>query len=235
MIFTSFFKALGQLPDATFRGVVFKGLGLTLALLFGIYLIFMTVVGWFVPDVITIRWIGEIRWIDNLISWASIPLMLLLSTILMVPVASAFTGLFLDDVADAVEERHYPSLSPAPRLSFSEGLKDSLVFLGVIIGANLVALIGYIFLSPFAPLIFVALNGFLLGREYFLLVANRRLGRAGARQALSRHMPTVWIAGALMALPLTIPLVNLLIPVLGAATFTHIYHRLISTQSPAVV
>ena len=29
-----------------------------------------------------------------------------------------------------------------------------------------------------------------------------------------------------MALPLTIPVVNLLIPVLGAATFTHLFHRL---------
>lgn len=229
MIFTSFFKALGQLPDGPFRSVLLKGLGLTVGLLFGIYLIFMTVVGWFVPDVITIRWIGEIRWIDNLLSWASLPLVLLLSTVLMVPVASAFTSLFLDDVADAVEARHYPGLSPAPRLSFSEGLKDSLGFLGVIIAANLVALIAYvflIFLSPFAPFIFIAMNGYLLGREYFQLIANRRLGRDGARAARKRHMATIWAAGILMALPLTIPIVNLFIPVLGAATFTHIYHRL---------
>ena len=30
----------------------------------------------------------------------------------------------------------------------------------------------------------------------------------------------------LMALPLSIPLVNLVIPILGAATFTHLFHRL---------
>ena len=29
-----------------------------------------------------------------------------------------------------------------------------------------------------------------------------------------------------MAVPLTVPLVNLLVPILGAATFTHIYHAL---------
>jgi CysZ protein len=34
------------------------------------------------------------------------------------------------------------------------------------------------------------------------------------------------MAGILMALPLTIPLMNLFIPILGAATFTHLYHRL---------
>jgi CysZ protein len=32
-----------------------------------------------------------------------------------------------------------------------------------------------------------------------------------------------------MAVPLSIPLINLLIPVLGAATFTHLYHRLAGT------
>ena len=29
-----------------------------------------------------------------------------------------------------------------------------------------------------------------------------------------------------MVVPLTIPLVNLLVPILGAATFTHLFHRL---------
>jgi CysZ protein len=37
-----------------------------------------------------------------------------------------------------------------------------------------------------------------------------------------------------MAVPLTIPVVNLLVPILGAATFTHLYHRLNRTGgSPA--
>ena len=84
----------------------------------------------------------------------------------------------------------------------------------------------YIFLAPFAPVIFIALNGYLLGREYFQLVALRRLGREGAKKARRRHAATIWLAGALMAAPLTIPIVNLFIPVLGAATFTHLFHRL---------
>jgi hypothetical protein len=29
-----------------------------------------------------------------------------------------------------------------------------------------------------------------------------------------------------MALPLTVPILNLLVPILGAATFTHIFHGL---------
>ena len=40
------------------------------------------------------------------------------------------------------------------------------------------------------------------------------------------HYVTVWAAGILMAVPLSVPLVNLLVPILGAATFTHIFHKL---------
>jgi uncharacterized protein involved in cysteine biosynthesis len=42
------------------------------------------------------------------------------------------------------------------------------------------------------------------------------------------HLPkaTLWLAGILMAIPLSVPLLNLAIPILGAATFTHLYHRL---------
>ncbi len=34
------------------------------------------------------------------------------------------------------------------------------------------------------------------------------------------------LPGCLMAVPLSVPLVNLLIPILGAASFTHMFHRL---------
>lgn len=226
MILTDFLKALGQIGDRRFRKVLLLGIGLTLLLLAVITVIVVTAVGWFVPETVTLPWIGEIGWVDNALSWAVIPLMLVLSVVLMVPVASAFTSIFLDEVADAVEEVHYPQLSQAPRASFADGLRDSVAFLGVLIGANLLAVVAYLIVPPAAPFIFLLMNGYLLGREYFQLVAMRRLGRDGAKLARSRHSLKIWMAGTLMALPLTVPVVNLLIPILGAATFTHLYHRL---------
>jgi uncharacterized protein involved in cysteine biosynthesis len=101
----------------------------------------------------------------------------------------------------------------------------------VLIAANLLALILYAILTPFAPFIFWGMNGFLLGREYFTLAAMRRLGRDGARKLRAKHSTTVWLAGTLMAIPLSVPLVNLVIPIIGVATFTHIYHRLSGLDS----
>lgn len=217
-------RALTQMGDPRFRWVLIQGVGLTLALLFGLYAGVFFLVDWLLPDSFSLPWIGEVGFVDTLLSWGSVVLMMVLSVFLMVPVASAFTGLFLDDVADAVEDRHYPHLGEAPRLGVGDNVRESLSFLGVIIVANAAAFIFYF--TPLAPFVFYGLNGFLLGREYFRMIANRRLGRREASGAFRSNLLTIWAAGALMAVPLSIPLLNLLVPILGAATFTHLFHML---------
>mgnify|MGYP002624335668 FL=1 len=226
MIVGDFLKALGQLGDPRFRRVLLIGLGLTVALLCGVYALFLGVVNWLAPDTVTLPILGEVTWVDDLLSGASILLMIFLSVFLMVPVASAFTGIFLEDVAHAVEDRHYPQLPPADPVPFAEALTDSLNFLAVIVVANLLALILYAVFVPAAPFIFWALNGYLLGREYFQLVAMRRVGRKAAKAAFRRNLAAVWLAGSLMAIPLSVPVLNLIIPILGVATFTHLFQRL---------
>ena len=226
MIFSDFAKALGQLGDARFRRVLFLGIGLTFALLFAAYAVILWIVNIFAPDVVTLPIVGEVHWVDDLLSWGSVLLMMVLSVFLMVPVASAFTSMFLDDVADAVEERHFPALPRAERVTFGVALQDTLNFLGLLIVANILAVILYLIFLPAGPMIFWGLNGFLLGREYFQLVAMRRIGRQGAKEMFRANLVQIWLAGALMAIPLSVPLVNLLIPILGAATFTHLFHRL---------
>jgi uncharacterized protein involved in cysteine biosynthesis len=226
MIFDSFFKALGQAGDPRFRRVLFLGLALTIGLLAAFTAAFVWLAGWLVGPEVSLPLVGEVTWIGSLASAGSFLLMMLLSVFLMVPVASAFTSMFLDEVAQAVEDKHYPQLPRVPGTPFGDALKDTVNFLGVLIGANTLALILYLVVPPAAPFIFWALNGFLLGREYFTLAAIRRVGEAEARRLRRRHMGTIWIAGTLMAMPLSVPLVNLLIPIFGAATFTHIYHGL---------
>lgn len=224
MIFRSFFLALGQIGDRRFRRVLVVGIGLSFALLVAATAGFLQFLQWSVGEEATLPIIGEVTWLSDLVSWAGLGVMLALSVFLMMPVASAITSMFLDDVAQAVEDRHFPGLPPVQKVPFAEAVKDTLNFLGVLVGANILALFLYALFAPAAIFIFWALNGFLLGREYFTLAAMRRIGRQGARDLRSRHAFTIWIAGSLMAVPLSVPLVNLLIPILGAATFTHIFH-----------
>lgn len=226
VIFSSFFAALGQIGDRPFRRVLMLGLVLTVALLVAVYAGFLGFLQWTVGDEATLPLIGEVTWLKDLLTWSSLGVMLILSVFLMVPVASAITSMFLDDVADAVEARHYPHLPTAQRVPFGDALVDTIGFLGVIIVANLLALILYAFFAPFALFIFWGMNGFLLGREYYTLAATRRVGREKAKVLRQRHLLTIWAAGILMAMPLSVPLVNLVIPIIGAATFTHIFNRL---------
>lgn len=228
MIFTVFFKALGQLGDRRFRRVVFLGVLLALALLFGVYVLFLQVIWWFSPETVDLPVIGPITGLHTLLGWTSVFFMIGLSVFLMVPVASAFTGLFLEDVADAVEDRHYPDLPPATPLTLAEGLRQSVNFLGVVIAVNTGALFLYPFVGPGIPILFWAANGYLLGREYFSLVALRRLPANEVKAMRRRNRWTLWAAGTLMAAPLSVPILNLAIPVLGVATFTHLYHQLAS-------
>ncbi len=225
MIFSDFTKAVAQLGDPKFRKVLLLGLGLTIALFLSVYALVLGLIIWITPDTFTLPWIGTVSWLDDLISGASLLLMIVFSVFLMVPVASAFTSLFLDGVADAVEEKHYPSLPPVEPLLWSRVFADTVRFLGILIGANLAALLLYALVPPAAPLIFWGLNGYLLGREYFQVVASRRLGQEKAFQLRRTNVLQIWLAGVLMAVPLSIPLINFLVPILGAATFTHLFHR----------
>lgn len=226
MIFRSFLLTLGQLGDSRFRKVLFLGIGLGFALLVAFFAALMWLLNAALGPEATLPFIGEVTWLDDLLSWTAFFSMIVLSVFLMVPVASAITSMFLDDVADAVEDRHYPQLPKAERVSFGDALRDTVNFLGVLVAANIFALVLYVMFPPFALFIFWGLNGFLLGREYFTLAAMRREGRAGAKALRKRHVGKIWVAGTLMAMPLSLPLVNLVIPILGAATFTHLYHQI---------
>ena len=189
MIFDAFLKALGQMGDPRFRRILLIGVGVTVALLVGV----TWGVQLLLPDSVSLPWFGEIIWLSSLLSGFVLVSMIGLSVFLMIPVVSLFAGLFLDQVADAVEAKHYAYLPPADKVSFRDALVDSLKFFGLLIVVNLLALVIYLLSTVLAPVIFWIVNGVLLGREYFQLVAMRRLGRKGANALRKKHRLTIWL------------------------------------------
>lgn len=226
MILGDFLKALGQIGDPAFRRVLALGIALSFALLAAVFALVLMLIRTLLPDVVELPLIGPFGGLEALFSWGAGLVMIGASVVLMVPVASAFAGLFLDQVASAVEARHYPGLPLMPPARAMDTLVETVNFLGLMIAVNLLALLAYVFAGPAAPLVFWSVNGLLLGREYFTTVATRHLGREGARSLRRRHGGQIWLAGILMAAPLSVPFLNLVIPVIGIATFTHLFHRL---------
>lgn len=217
--------ALSQALDRRFLWVLLRGILITVLLLAGI----TWGVVWLVtllPDSFGLPWVGEVTIPEIGVQGLAIGAMLLLSMILMFPVAAVFVGFFLDEIADAVERRHYPHLPPASPPGYVAGLLQALKFGGVVVVANILALILYLLSGPLAPFVFYAVNGYLLGREYFQVVAERRMPVAEAASLRRRHQLQVLAGGIAMAVPLSIPILNLVVPVLGVAASTHLFHRL---------
>lgn len=230
VILASFFAALGQMGDARFRRVIGFGVLLALLLLVAVYALFLLMLSTLTPDSVDLPFVGPVDGLHTLLGWSSLFVMLALSVFLMVPAAAAFAGLFLEDVVAAVEARHYGWLPPARPQGLLAGLKDSVNLFGLIVLVNIGLLLALPFTAGFALPVWYLANGYLLGREYFSLVALRRMPPAAMRDMRRSHGLGIWAAGVLMALPLSIPLVNLAVPVLGAATFTHLFHRYAARQ-----
>ena len=226
MILSDFLKSVTQFDDPKFRRVLWRGLGLTIVLLIAACLL----VNFGINQLLSSAWaanlIGDQSWLGALINIGGVLFTIALSIWLMVPVTSAIIALFLDEVAQAVEARHYPHLPKQTAAKLQDQILVGIRFLGILLLANIGALILSMILPLLAPFVFWATNGYLMGREYFQMAAMRRMPRAQAQELFQRHQGSIWTAGILMAIPMSIPLVGLFIPILGAATFTHQFERL---------
>lgn len=224
-IFNDFAKAAGQMFDAASLGVLIKAIVATIILLGLVGVVSLILIALLIPGTIALPFLGPIS-LSLIASLAAVPAIILGSGFLMFPVAAIFMGFFLDDISNAVDARHYPHLAPTKPMPLNQAITDALRFAGIFLVANVVALIIYVTIAPLAPVIFWVVNGYLIGREYFTQVARRRMDAQAATQLRRRYRWRVWFAGILMAVPLSIPLVNLIVPILGIATFTHQVERL---------
>lgn len=226
MILSDFLKSVAQFDDPKFRRVLWRGMGLTIALLIAACLL----VNFGINQLLSSAWaanlIGDQSWLGALINIGGVLFTIALSIWLMVPVTSAIIALFLDEVAQAVEARHYPHLPKQTATKLQDQILVGIRFFGILLLANIGALILSMIVPLLAPFVFWATNGYLMGREYFQMAAMRRMPRAQAQELFQRHQGSIWTAGILMAIPMSIPLVGLFIPILGAATFTHQFERL---------
>ena len=226
MILSDFLKSVAQFDDPKFRRVLWRGMGLTIALLIAACLLVNFGINQLLSSAWAANMIGDQSWLGALINVGGVLFTIALSIWLMVPVTSAIIALFLDEVAQAVEARHYPHLPKQTATKLQDQILVGIRFLGILLLANIGALILSMILPPLAPFVFWATNGYLMGREYFQMAAMRRMPRAQAQELFQRHQGSIWTAGILIAIPMSIPLVGLFIPILGAATFTHQFERL---------
>lgn len=234
MIFDAARHAFGNLFAAESRSVLFKSLGLTVLVLVGLWFAIRGVFIWM-----------ALPWLDQLFpgmpewaGWMSFVLAILAGiglalalALLISPVTAIIASLFLDDVAEVIEKKHYPGDAPGTAMPLSDAIPSSLKFFGVVIVGNFIALL--LLLVPGVNLIaFFLVNGYLLGREFFEFAAMRFRMPADARAFRSKHATTVFMAGLVIAAFLAVPFLNLLTPLFAASLMVHL-HKSISARDPS--
>jgi uncharacterized protein involved in cysteine biosynthesis len=164
-------------------------------------------------------------WLDWLARIAIGAGAIFLTVALFGAIAAAIGSLLVERVAAAVERRYYPGLPPARHQKIAEQIYGLLSFLGAAVLFNVLALPLYLVWGANIP-IFLLVNGYLLGREYFELVALRRVDFPTARRLWRTHRPRLVLCGIGIAGLSFVPFANLLIPVVATAFLVHIFHDL---------
>jgi uncharacterized protein involved in cysteine biosynthesis len=138
-------------------------------------------------------------------------------------------SIFLEQIADIVESEHYPHLGRAKGIPIWTGLWTGVVFLLAVIALNLVMLPFYIlsiFIAGLGAVLFYGINGWLTGRVYYEQVALRRLTPAEVKAWRRNNAGVLWLTGIVIVFLGTIPILNLIVPVLGVAAMVHVAQQL---------
>jgi uncharacterized protein involved in cysteine biosynthesis len=220
----AFLRAAAQLTDSALRRIVWRGLLLSAAVL--------ALIWGGVGALLAYTTFFQLGWLNTATDVLGGLATVVLTWLFFPAVVTSVLGFFLEDAADAVERRYYQHLSPPRRQPFAELVVSSLKLLASMAVLNLVALL-FLLLPPVFPFVFYGVNGYLLGREYFEVVAFRRLDPPAAAALRRRYRGTVFLTGVIIAFLLTVPVVNLIAPVLGAAAMVHVYHGLLARPTSA--
>lgn len=130
---------------------------------------------------LTVGWSG---WVQTLLDVLGGFATLVLVWILFPAVATFFAGAMVDSLIDAVEARHYPAARVRDQ-SMASALWHSARFALFAVALNVLLLplyVALLFVPPLAPVVFVLVNGYLVGREYFDMIAARHLDPVVARE-----------------------------------------------------
>ncbi len=205
--------SLRQTFSVPFRQVFWKSLGVTLVLLTVLWMALGAFFDWLI--------VLPQGWLDGGANVLVFLVGFVLMAFLVAPVTALVAGFFQDDIAALVEQRSYPDDPPGRSLSFKTALREGVRFLLAVAVANMLALV--LLLIPGVNLIvFLAVNGYLLGREYFQFAARRHVSESETRRLRTAHAPQILTAGLVIAIFIAVPILNLATPIFATVLMMHL-------------
>lgn len=215
---TAFLRALSSLTDRHLLPIWLKSMGMTL-LVFAV----LAGAGWYGLAAL----IGRLWPNDGLGGAVAVVVVVIAGWLLWRILALAVLQFFADEVVQAVERRDYPEMAAnARKLGLREEALRAAGGAGRALLYNLLAFPVALVLAVTgigAPLVFLAVNAVLLGRELQDMVWLRHRPAPDSPAPLSPLERLVLGGGT--AVLLTVPVANFVAPFLGAACAVHLIHR----------
>jgi len=233
-------KALAQMFTPALRHVLIKAVGLALILIVIIGILLQRLLSalathgadWaeqtsgFAPHA---AW-SALVWVLSIMAGLGI----ITGALFLMPTIAAFIGtFFVDETAEAVEREYYPA-EPLGRAlplfrALIEGMKIALLTLIVYFFA-----LPFIFFAGLGVIILFLANGYLLGREYFELAAMRFRPPYEAKAMRKANAAYVFLCGMVIAVFVSIPVVNLATPIFAMAFMVHVHKRMTGKRAELV-
>jgi CysZ protein len=225
-------NALTQMFSPPLRAVLWKSIGLALALIIAVGIALERLIVWLVGN-------GSASVETTLGPHAHMPatifawllsiaasLGIIVGSVLLMPAVTALVAsFFADEIAAEVERTHYPADPPGVALplwlAMREGGKTALLAIAVYVCAA-----PFLLFADFGVVIFFLATAWLLGREYFELAAMRFRPPEEAKALRRYNATTVYVGGLLIAAFVSIPIVNLATPLFAMALMVHVHKRL---------
>jgi CysZ protein len=225
-------KAIAQMFSPPLRAVLWKSIGLALALIIVTGIALDRLIIWLVGagSASLETTLGpHAHWPASALAWMlSIAgsLGVIAGSIFLMPAVTAFVAsFFADQIADQVEREHYPADPPGQALplwrAVVEGSKTALLAVLVYVCAT-----PFLLLAGFGAVIFFLATAWILSREYFELAAMRFRPPHEAKALRKRNATTVYIAGLFIAAFVSIPIVNLATPLFAMALMVQVHKRI---------
>lgn len=225
-------KALNQMFTQPLRHVLLKAVGLALLMIVIIGIVMQRVLAAMADQGAT--WAEQTAGFAPHAAWATLAWVLSIlaglgivtGALFLMPAVTAFVGsFFVDEVAEVVERVHYPAEPVGCALplfrALIEGVKFALLALAVYVCA-----LPFVLFAGIGFIILFLANAYLLSREYFELAAMRFRPPGEAKAMRKANAAYIFLAGVVIAVFVSIPLLNLATPIFAMAFMVHIHKRM---------
>lgn len=209
-----FAKTLESVTKARLPGLMVACAGLAVA----VVIVLVTIITSLTAHLVNL----ETGWLDSLVNWIVGGITGIAGWFMLPAFVVLIAGMFQEKTIDRVERVYYPDEVRSQEPRFWPDLRHDIRFTLWAMSLNMLVLPFYLFGIGFV--ISIALNSYLLGREFFESAAGYHLGKPEAKAMGEQNRGTVYAGGLVITLMTLMPVVNLFVPILAIVWMVHVCH-----------